>query len=207
MRILLETERMILRRLTEVDVDDLYALDADPLVMRFLTNGNPTPYEEIRDETLPNLLAEYDRTGGLGRWAAVQKSTGEFLGWFALRVPAHGPPGEAELGYRLRSSVWGQGYATEGARALVQAAFVSLGLRRVYAQTMAVNLASRRVMEKAGLTFDRVFHLTFDDPIPGTEHGEVEYATYADTHEASAQSPEGSAQTYEGSAQTHEGKA
>ncbi|GIG56294.1 hypothetical protein Lfu02_06660 [Longispora fulva] len=54
-------------------------------------------------------------------------------------------------------------------------AFDDLGARRVYARTMAVHLASRRVMEKAGLRYARTLHLLFDDPIPGTEHGEVEY--------------------------------
>lgn len=62
----------------------------------------------------------------------------------------------------------------------MRAAFTTLGLRRVFATTMAVNLASRRVMEKAGLRYVRTFHLEFDDPIPGTEHGEVEYAVTAD---------------------------
>jgi RimJ/RimL family protein N-acetyltransferase len=79
------------------------------------------------------------------------------------------------LGYRLRRSTWGKGYATEGSRALVRKAFEELAVQRVFAETMAVNLASRRVMEKAGLRFVRTFHLTWDDPIPGTEHGEVEY--------------------------------
>ncbi|WP_091654181.1 GNAT family N-acetyltransferase [Micromonospora pallida] len=82
---------------------------------------------------------------------------------------------QAELGYRLRRSVWGRGLATEGSRALVHYAFRHLGLRRVWAQTMAVNLRSRRVMEKAGLRYVRTFHLTWDDPIPGSKHGEVEY--------------------------------
>jgi RimJ/RimL family protein N-acetyltransferase len=58
---------------------------------------------------------------------------------------------EVELGDRLRRSAWGMGYATEGSRALVDRAFAEPGVRRVYAETMAVNVASRRVLEKAGL--------------------------------------------------------
>jgi RimJ/RimL family protein N-acetyltransferase len=85
-------------------------------------------------------------------------------------------PIEAELGYRLRRQAWGRGLATEGSRALVHRGFTELGLRRVVAETMAVNYASRRVMEKVGLTLVREYHATFRDPIEGTKHGEVQYA-------------------------------
>lgn len=173
--IFLTTERMLLRRFIGDDLDNLYQLDRDPAVMRLLTNGVPTRYERIRDEILPQLLREYAVSARHGRWAAVDRTTGEFLGWFSLDRP-EGEPDQAELGYRLHQTAWGQGYATEGARALVHKAFTELGLRRVFAQTMAVHIASRRVMEKAGLAYVRTFHLEFEDPIPGTEHGEVEYA-------------------------------
>ncbi|WFE32469.1 GNAT family N-acetyltransferase [Micromonospora sp. WMMD975] len=171
--VLLETARLTLRPFTVDDVDRLVALDADPVVMRFLTNGVPTPAGTIRDEVLPRLLAQYDSYPGLGRWAALDRFTGEFLGWLALDPSDDG--GEGELGYRLRRAAWGHGLATEGARALVRHGFDTVGLRRVWAQTMAVNDRSRAVLARAGLRYVRTFHLTFDDPIPGTEHGEVEY--------------------------------
>ncbi|MEU8260898.1 GNAT family N-acetyltransferase [Micromonospora sp. NPDC048999] len=170
---LLETARLRLRRFTTADVDHLVELDSDPEVMRFLTGGQPTPLAAVRDEQLPRALAQYDRHPGLGRWAALDGAGGEFLGWFALDPSADGT--EAELGYRLRRSAWGHGLATEGSRALVRHAFETVGVRRVWAETMAVNARSRAVMGKAGLRYVRTFHLTFDDPIPGTEHGEVEY--------------------------------
>lgn len=173
METVLETERLALRRFTASDVDDLVALDADPAVMRFL--GRPTPRSVVVERTLPRILAEYQRFDRLGCWAAEERATGEFLGWFELRPPPGGSPEDVELGYRLRRAVWGRGLATEGARALVRTAFAELGVRRVWAQTMAVNAASRRVMEKAGLRYVRTFHLRVDDPLPGTEHGEVEY--------------------------------
>jgi shikimate kinase/RimJ/RimL family protein N-acetyltransferase len=172
--VVLETERLLLRRFTESDVDNLVELDGDPAVMRFLTGGKPTPRDEIQNGLLPKLLNDYDRTPGRGRWAAIDKETGEFIGWFALDPPDDGGP-EAELGYRLRVAAWGKGYATEGSRALIHKAFTELNLDRVWAQTMTVNTPSRRVMERAGLRYLRTFHLSFDDPIPGTEHGEVEY--------------------------------
>jgi RimJ/RimL family protein N-acetyltransferase len=171
--VFLETERLILRRFTESDVDNLVALDGDPAVMRYLTNGEPTPREVVENEILPGILHNYARYG-LGTWAAVERSTGEFLGWFALS-PRDGDVTNLELGYRLRRPAWGNGFATEGARALLWKAFTDLGVRRVFAETMAVNLPSRRVLERAGLRYARTFHLHFDDPIPGTELGEVEY--------------------------------
>jgi RimJ/RimL family protein N-acetyltransferase len=176
MQIFLETERLVLRRFTEADVDNLFDLDSDPEVMRFLTGGKPTPREVIRNETLPRILHYYERFAGFGFWAAIEKSTGEFLGWFEFRPPEGGGPDEVELGFRLRRSAWGKGYATEGSRALIRKGFTELGVRRVVAQTMAVNTASRRVMEKAGLTLVRTFHQEWPEPIEGAEQGEVEYA-------------------------------
>ncbi|OLB80026.1 MAG: GNAT family N-acetyltransferase [Actinobacteria bacterium 13_2_20CM_2_71_6] len=175
MDVFLETDRLILRRFTQADVDNLVDLDSDPDVMRFLTGGRPTPRHVVENELLPRLFAEYNSFAGSGRWAAVEKSTGEFVGWFALRPP-EGSSGEVvELGYRLRKPFWGKGYGTEGSRALIRRGFTEFGVRRVYAETMAVNLASRRVLEKAGLKLVRTFHLTWDDPIDGAEYGEVEY--------------------------------
>jgi RimJ/RimL family protein N-acetyltransferase len=175
--IFLETRRLVLRRFTESDVDNLVQLDGDPGVMRFLT-GEPTPREVIEAETLPRFLAGSGTRYGC--WAAIERSTGGFVGWFQLRFPQwplealHAD--DAELGYRLRTSSWGKGYGTEGSVALIRRGFTELGLRRVVATTMAVNIASRRVMEKAGLRLVRTFHVGFPDPLPGTEHGEVEYA-------------------------------
>src|SRR5205823_5899186 len=91
-----------------------------------------------------------------------------------------GLPDEPELGYRLRKSSWGKGYATEGSRALIRKGFTDLGVRRVYACAMAVNPASRRVMEKSGLRYVRTLHEVWPEYIEGEEHGAVEYALTRD---------------------------
>lgn len=176
MQIFLETDRMVLRRFTAADVENLVDLDSDPAVMRYLNGGKPTLRAVIQNEILPGYLAYYERFAGYGYWAAIEKATGEFLGWFHLRPTEGSSPDEPELGYRLRRSAWGKGYATEGSLALIRKAFTEPGARRVWATTMTVNIASRRVMEKAGLTLVRTFHLSWPEPIEGTEHGDVEYA-------------------------------
>jgi RimJ/RimL family protein N-acetyltransferase len=164
----LETERLILRPFTESDAGDLFALHNDPDVMRYLNGGKPIPLQVIVEETLPAFIAA-------DFLAAIEKSSGAFLGWFHLWAPEGKPADEPELGYRLHKWAWGKGYATEGSRALIDKAFLEQGARRVFAQTMAVNRGSRRVMEKSGLRFARTFFLDFPDPLPGTELGEVEY--------------------------------
>lgn len=178
----LRTDRLLLRRFTPDDLDNLVELDGDPEVMRYLSGGRPTPREQLRDEVLPRFLAYYERGDDFGYWAAVDRDTQGFLGWFLFRPDRGvGPAVTAnrdgiELGYRLRRETWGKGYATEGSRALVTKGFKELGVQRVYAETMAVNTGSRRVMEKAGLRYECVFFPDWPDPVPGSEHGEVQYA-------------------------------
>ena len=176
MQIFLGTERLVLRRFTEDDVDNLVELDSDPEVMRFITGGRPTTRNEIENDLLPAFLGYYERYAGYGFWAAIDKSTGQFLGWFHFRPPDADRPEDVELGYRLRRSAWGKGYAAEGSRALIDKGFTELGVQRVFASTMVVNVASRRVMEKAGLRFVRTFHQPWPDYIEGQEEGDVEYA-------------------------------
>jgi RimJ/RimL family protein N-acetyltransferase len=176
MHITLETPRLILRQFAEDDVDNLFDLNSDPEVMRYLTGGRPTPRDEIRDQTIPFHLGVYDRLDRLGTWAAESPATGEFLGWFHFRPGHESDLSNIDLGYRLRRSAWHQGYATEGSRALIDRGFTDLGVERVFAHTMTVNAASRRVLEKCGLTLVRTFSYEWPFEIEGAEHGEVEYA-------------------------------
>jgi RimJ/RimL family protein N-acetyltransferase len=174
-----ETERLRLRpfRDDDGDVDALVALHSDPDVMRYL--GPPVESaERVRTVWLPSFRDYDERTPGFGYAAAEERATGAFLGWFVFRPPRTDdpPPGEIELGYRLHCAAWGRGFATEGSRALVDRGFAELGVQRVMATTMAVNAGSRRVMEKVGLRHVRTFVAEHDEPLPGSEHGEVEYA-------------------------------
>ena len=172
--VFLETERLVLRRFTADDVDLLAELHGDPEVMRYVT-GRATPRERIEREILPMYLRWHERSPHFGYFAAEEKATGEFVGWFHLYPGDDDPPGHVELGYRLRRAAWGKGYAAEGARGLIEKAFAEMGVERVYAQTMAVNVASRRVLEKAGMRFVRHFHADWPVKLEGDEHGDVEY--------------------------------
>ena len=176
MHIILQTQRLTLRQFTADDVDNLFDLNSDPEVMRYLTGGRPTPREELQDKVIPFHLAVYERLDRLGTWAAQSTATGEFLGWFHFRPgPAMGLT-NIDLGYRLRRSAWNKGYATEGSQALISMGFTNLGVERVFAHAMTVNTASRRVMEKCGLTLVRTIPYEGPDLIEGSDHGEVEYA-------------------------------
>ncbi|MBX6764645.1 MAG: GNAT family N-acetyltransferase [Rubrobacteraceae bacterium] len=152
----LQTERLLLRRFTRDDVQNLFELDSDPEVVRYANPGGKTrTREEITREVLPRILSWYERTSGkFGYWAAIEKSSGEFLGWFEFR-PFDEDPEKTELGYRLKRSAWGKGYATEGARALVEKGFTELGVEHVVAIALVENPASVRVMQKTGLRFER----------------------------------------------------
>ena len=152
--------------------------------MQFITGGLPTPRREVETEILPAYLEYYERDDRFGFWAAIERASGEFLGWFHFRPERGGAPDQAELGYRLRRSAWGKGYATEGSRALIEKGFLELGVERVFATTMVVNVASRRVMEKSGLRYVRMFHQPWPYAIEGDEHGDVEYGLLRSEWEA-----------------------
>ena len=157
--VLLTTERLELSRFTAADVDHLVALDSDPEVMRFLTGGVPTPRAFIEERVLPRFLRYDGPRAELGYWAARDRATGAFLGWFGFRRADGRGPGDVELGYRLRRAVWGRGYATEGVRALLEIGFTRLGVERVLATTYEANVASRRVLDRTGFRLVRRFRM------------------------------------------------
>lgn len=170
----LVTERLRLEPLGDEHLAYEIALDADPEVLRYLWGRARTPAEVV--ESHRERLARARPVDGLGLWAGfLRTGSADFVGLWMLTPPPADRPGQAELGYRVRQRFWRQGYATEGSRELLRHGFADLGRRRVFAQTMAVNRASRATMTSLGMRFVRVFHEHFDDPLPGTEEGEVEY--------------------------------
>lgn len=177
----LHTRRIVLAPLAEEHLPYEVELDSDPEVMRYLGNGRARTPEEVAEYHRARLAAGRE-VPGLGFWAGFVDD--EFVGWWILEPPTRpdqGPvEGQAELGYRLRPRFWRQGYASEGARELIRHGFVDFGLNRIFAETMAVNAASRATMAAVGMVWTRSFFLQFDEPIEGAEQGEVEYAITRD---------------------------
>lgn len=186
MHVIAETERLLLRRFAISDVDALVALDSDPLVRRFVEDGEPINPAEAASN-IEFWLGQYEQSDQFGCWAAATKVGsrlgGEFIGWFHLydRVDT---PGAPELGYRLVSNAWGRGFAAEGSQALIDRAFRETEVQRVVAETMVIHHASRRVMEKSGMQLIREFRADWPVKIPGDEHGDVEYAITRDEWQA-----------------------
>ena len=174
---LLHTERVTLVPLADEHLPLEVELDSDPEVMRYITGRACSP-EEV-EQAHRRRLAAADEVPELGFWVGFVGD--EFVGWWILRPP-NGPDqpkvaGEADLGYRLLRRHWRRGYAGEGARELIRYGFEDVGLNRIFAQTMAVNAASRARMAAVGMSFSRAFVSgePYEDPIPGAEDGEVEY--------------------------------
>ena len=162
-----DTERLVLEPLNADDatVDFLFGLNSDPEVMRYLTGGKPSTRTEV-------IMAA--RAAVAHRWIVHLRGSGETIGWAGIR-PGRDDARNRELGYRFIRTAWGHGYATEASRSLIAHAFHTLDAHRVWAGTMAVNTRSRRVMESCGMTLYRTFFAAYDDPIEGSEHGDVEY--------------------------------
>jgi RimJ/RimL family protein N-acetyltransferase len=195
-KIHLETERLILRELTLDDLDALVELDSDPAVLRNINGGVPTSRYEMETDYLPAFMSYYTDPPSFGFWAAIEKATGAFLGWFHFRSFEDADPLRPELGYRLKRSSWGKGYATEGSRALIDKGFTDLEITAVTAMTYGEHTASRRVMEKCGLRLIRTFkptpeelfkYLGVTDPsiFPGDD---VQYAITREEWEAQKRS-------------------
>jgi RimJ/RimL family protein N-acetyltransferase len=163
----LRTSRLVLEPLADEHLPHEVALDADAEVLRYLYPCARTPEQVAARHVL--RLEEGRQVDGLGMWAGFLADSGEFAGLFMLTPPA-------ELGYRIPRALWRRGLATEGSRALLRHGFGTVGLDRVFAQTMAVNAGSRAVMAGLGLRLERTFHEEYDEPVAGHEQGEVEYA-------------------------------
>jgi RimJ/RimL family protein N-acetyltransferase len=151
--IILETPRLILRRLLPGDLDALYALYSDPEIRRYFPEGTLT-YEETHEE-LEWFLNGHPRHPELGLWATILKEKGAFIGRCGLLPLTIDGQDEVEVAYLLDKACWGQGLATEAASAIANYAFETLGLRRLVCMIEREHVASQRVAEKIGMRFER----------------------------------------------------
>lgn len=148
----LQTERLILRRWRDTDREPFARMNTDSRVMQFF----PATLTREQSDSLIKRIETHFRQHGFGPYAAELRSNGEFAGFIGLSVPsfkARFTPC-VEVGWRLAPELWGQGLATEGARAILDYGFHILALPEIVSFTVPQNLRSRRVMEKLGMVHD-----------------------------------------------------
>lgn len=148
----LETERLLLREWADSDADAFATINADPAVMEFF----PAALDRAQsDAFLARIRGDMARDG-YGLYALETKSGGELIGFTGLARPSFDAPfmPATEIGWRLARRAWGEGYASEAAKAVVDRAFGSLGFEDLVSFTAEWNLPSRRVMERIGMTRD-----------------------------------------------------
>jgi ribosomal-protein-alanine N-acetyltransferase len=142
---LFESERLFVRPFTEADLDNLYSLSSNPVVMRYIRA--PISLEACRD-LLGELVNGYKAHPHFGRFAVIEKSTQQYAGNFLLRPSSF--RGGTEIGYAFLEHAWGKGYATELTKAGLAFAFKHLALEMLYAITEPGNIASQKVLLKCG---------------------------------------------------------
>lgn len=148
----LSTTRLRLRQWRDGDLEPFATLNADPEVMRFF----PAPLSREQSDALAAREREGIGERGWGLWAVEVLESSRFIGFVGLAEPrfdAHFTPA-VEVGWRLAHDAWGKGYATEGGRAALVYAFDELGLTEIVSFTSAINVRSRRVMERLGMSHD-----------------------------------------------------
>ncbi|WP_262891280.1 GNAT family N-acetyltransferase [Adhaeribacter swui] len=147
-----------MRELLPTDEAGMFALDADPEVQTYLGNKPITSWAEAQ-QTIALIRQQY-QDNGIGRWAMLEKATGNFMGWAGLKLittPINQHVNYYDLGYRLLPAYWHQGFATEAARASLHYGFTTLQLTKIYAMADTRNLASKNILEKVGFTCSETF--------------------------------------------------
>jgi [ribosomal protein S5]-alanine N-acetyltransferase len=155
---MIETERLVLREFLPSDDEGLFELDSNPLVHQYLGNNPIQRIEEAR-EVIKNIRQQYVENG-IGRWAAIEKETGNFIGWSGLKFIREYENNRIhfyDVGYRLIPKYWGKGYATESAKAALVYGFTQLNLDEIIGTVNIENTRSRRALEKCGLKYVEQF--------------------------------------------------
>ena len=155
MKIVTETERLIIRHYKDEDFDAFAEMNADESVMEHFSNTLSQEESRAMFERLNTRLEET----GKSFWAVELKENNDYIGFIGLSEPNY----EAdfmpctEIGWRLRSQYWGKGYATEGAKACLQVGWDRFGLEEILSIAVTRNLPSIHVMGKLGMTYDKNF--------------------------------------------------
>lgn len=149
MTIIIETDRLVLRTWKKEDAEAYFQINQDPKVIEFLPS--PLTMEQVND--FISAVNLHQEKHGYTLWAVERKETSELIGFIGLNYTdweSHFTPA-VEVGWRLGSQYWGNGFATEGAKASLDYGFKLCGLKEIVSFTVPANIRSIRVMEKIGL--------------------------------------------------------
>jgi RimJ/RimL family protein N-acetyltransferase len=146
----LETGRLAIRPYRDDDATALHEVFGSPEVMKWTPSAPSKDMAETAQRLARTMAFTARQPPGMGLWALELRDTSEFLGQVGL-FPVEGKGPDIEVAYELAPRVWGNGYATEAARALVEYGFGELGLERIVALILLANTRSRNVAEKVGL--------------------------------------------------------
>lgn len=149
------TNRLIFREFNMNDLNDYYNLEKNPMVRKYVPNMRNTTYNECR-ESLKRYIAKYNDGTGIDTWAVVTRENRDFIGITGLRYLEEFD--KVEMGIRLLPEYWGNGYATETGKALIQYAFKRLGLDEIMAMALPENEKSIKSLENIGLNFEGYGH-------------------------------------------------
>jgi len=161
MKIFAETERLILREVLLTDVEGMFELDSNMMVHQYLGN-NPINSKEQAIDAINFIRQQYEERG-VGRWAAIEKESGDFIGWTGLKLNTgekeslNGRQNFYDLGYRFIPRYWGKGYASETAFPSLDYGFKNLNIETMCGAAEVKNIGSNKILQKIGLNFIEEF--------------------------------------------------
>lgn len=157
MNFYLETERLILREFQKNDIEGIFELDSNPEVHKYLGNKPITSYKQAEDNI--TFIQEQHKERGIGRFACIDKSSGDFIGWSGLKLnqgekeTLNGFTNFIDIGYRLIPRFWGKGYASESAFACLDYGFKQMNYDIIYGAAETGNIGSNKILQKIGLRY------------------------------------------------------
>jgi ribosomal-protein-alanine N-acetyltransferase len=178
MKFYLETERLILRDVLESDLEGMFELDSNPIVHKYLGN-NPIKTKEQAVKYI-NFIREQYEEHGIGRFTAIEKSSGDFIGWSGIKLNTgekealNGKQDFYDIGYRFIPRYWGKGYASESSFATLDFGFKELNIETMCGAADVNNIGSNKVLKKIGLNFIEEFMYN-DDKITWYELNKEDY--------------------------------
>lgn len=157
----IETKNLILRHLNTSDLNGMFALDSNPLVHKYLGNTPNTSIEQSKKDIAFNIQQHQER--GIARWATIEKSSGDFIGWSGLRLNSditfNNKTNFYDIGFRFIPKYWGKGYATESSVAALDYFYNTLKKDLLFGIAETDNIASNKVLQKIGLKFINDFKI------------------------------------------------